>query len=80
MSIIETIQNTAQNHPYLALAMLLLLFGMIISNKLISYVLYFLAFLAILKEFGLIDVLISFLKALPSILSKLSSVFGGVGQ
>ena len=76
-SILSQLQNLAQAHPYLILAILLLLFGAIISNRLVSYLLYFLAFLAILQEFGLVDTLISFLKTLPNLLNKLSSVFGG---
>lgn len=76
-SVFSQIQSLAQAHPYLLLALLLLLFGAIISNKLVSYILYLLAFLAILQEFGLVETLISFIKTLPSLFEKLSSVFGG---
>jgi len=76
-SVFSQIQSLAQAHPYLLLALLLLLFGAIISNKLVSYILYLLAFLAILQEFGLVDALISFLKEVPSMVESLLSVFGG---
>ncbi|RLG49929.1 MAG: t26-9p [Thermoproteota archaeon] len=76
-SILSQLQSLAQAHPYLVLAILLLLFGAIVSNKLASYILYFLAFLAMLQEFGLVETLISFLKEVPSMVESLLSVFGG---
>ncbi|MFA4647872.1 t26-9p [Pyrococcus kukulkanii] len=75
-NILSQAQSLAQGHPYLILAILLLIFGAIISNRLVSYLLYFLAFLAILQEFGLIDVFVSFLKAIPGIIEKMKGVIG----
>ena len=74
--IINTFTEFAQNHPYLALAIVLFLIGALIGKKL-AIVFYILGALALLKDLSLFDVFVNFLKEVPSMLEGLLSVFGG---
>lgn len=72
--LITELQELAGSHPYLLLALLLFLVGTLVSGR-ASIVFYVLGFLALLQEFSLFDVFVSFLKSLPD---KISSFVGGV--
>jgi len=74
--IISTFTEFAQNHPYLALAVILFLIGALIGKKL-AIVFYILGALALLKDLSLFDVFVNFLKEVPSMIEGLLSVFGG---
>jgi len=73
---IDAFKGVATSHPYLALAILLFIIGALIRGK-ASLVFYILGGLALLKEFSLFDVLVSFLKEVPNYVQTLLSVFGG---
>ncbi|MBO8175190.1 MAG: t26-9p [Thermococcus sp.] len=73
---IDAFKGVATAHPYLALAILLFIIGALIRGK-ASLVFYILGGLALLEEFSLFDVFVSFLKDVPSLIDKLLSVFGG---
>jgi len=74
--IINTFTEFAQNHPYLALAIVLFIIGALIGKK-FAIVFYILGALALLKDLSLFDVFVNFLKEVPSMLEGLLSVFGG---
>ncbi|NJF24545.1 t26-9p [Thermococcus sp. Bubb.Bath] len=76
-SVISQFQSIAQAHPYLALAVILFLLSMFSKNKLLDYLLWFLAAIALLKAFGLSDTFFSFLKSVPSTVKEMISMFGG---
>lgn len=73
---IEAFKNLAQGHPYLALAAILFIIGSLVGKK-AGLVFYFLGALALLQEFSLFDVFVSFMKGVPNLIDKLLSVFGG---
>jgi len=74
--IINTFTEFAQNHPYLALAVVLFIIGSLVGKK-AGLIFYFLGALALLKDLSLFDVFVNFLKEVPSMLEGLLSVFGG---
>jgi len=74
--IISAFMEFAQNHPYLALAVVLFLIGALIGKK-FAIVFYLLGALALLKDLSLFDVFIDFLKEVPSMLEGLINAFGG---
>ena len=74
--IINTFTEFAQNHPYLALAVVLFIIGSLVGKK-AGLIFYFIGALALLKDLSLFDVFVNFLKEVPSMLEGLLSVFGG---
>ena len=74
--IINTFTEFAQNHPYLALAIVLFIIGSLVGKK-AGLIFYFLGALALLKDLSLFDVFVNFLKEVPSILEGLINAFGG---
>lgn len=74
--IISAFIEFAQNHPYLALAVVLFAIGALIGKKL-AIVFYLLGALALLKDLSLFDVFVNFLKEVPSMLEDLLNAFGG---
>ena len=74
--IINTFTEFAQNHPYLALAIVLFIIGSLVGKK-AGLIFYFIGALALLKDLSLFDVFVNFLKEVPSMLEGLLSVFGG---
>lgn len=74
--IISAFIEFAQNHPYLALAVVLFAIGALIGKKL-AIVFYLLGALALLKSLSLFDVFVNFLKEVPSMLEGLLNAFGG---
>ena len=74
--IINTFTEFAQNHPYLALAVILFLIGALIGKK-AAIIFYLLGALALLKDLSLFDVFVNFLKEVPSMLEGLINAFGG---
>jgi len=76
-SVINQIQSLTHTHPYIALAVILFLLSMLSKNKLMDYLLWFLAALALLKGFGLTDTFFSFIKSIPSTIKDIISAFGG---
>ena len=74
--IINTFTEFAQNHPYLALAVVLFIIGSLVGKK-AGLIFYFLGALALLKDLSLFDVFVNFLKEVPSMIEGLLSVFGG---
>ena len=74
--ILNQFQALAQGHPYLALGIILIIIGALARGK-SSIVFYTLGALALLKEFGLFDTFVSFLKQVPGMIKDLASVFGG---
>jgi len=77
-SAVNQLQDLAHTHPYLALAIILFLLSFLSKNRVMDYLLWFLATLALLKGFGLVDTFFSFLKQVPEMLKQVSSVLGGV--
>jgi len=74
--IINTFTEFAQNHPYLALAVVLFIIGSLVGKK-AGLIFYFIGALALLKDLSLFDVFVNFLKEVPSMIEGLLSVFGG---
>jgi len=74
--IINTFTEFAQNHPYLALAIVLFIIGSLVGKK-AGLIFYFLGALALLKDLSLFDVFVNFLKEVPSMLEGLINAFGG---
>ena len=74
--IINTFTEFAQNHPYLALAIVLFIIGSLVGKK-AGLIFYFIGALALLKDLSLFDVFVNFLKEVPSMIEGLLSVFGG---
>ena len=74
--IINTFTEFAQNHPYLALAVVLFIIGSLVGKK-AGLIFYFLGALALLKDLSLFDVFVNFLKEVPSMLEGLINAFGG---
>ena len=74
--IISAFMEFAQNHPYLALAIVLFAIGALIGKK-AALIFYLLGALALLKDLSLFDVFVNFLKEVPSILEGLINAFGG---
>lgn len=76
-SVIGQLQGLAHTHPYIALAVILFLLSFLSKNRVMDYLLWFLAALALMKGFGLTDTFFSFLKSVPSTIKGLISMFGG---
>jgi len=76
MNIEEIISEFAQNHPYLALAVVLFIIGSLVGKK-AGLIFYFIGALALLKDLSLFDVFVNFLKEVPSMLEGLINAFGG---
>lgn len=74
--IINTFTEFAQNHPYLALAVVLFIIGSLVGKK-AGLIFYFIGALALLKDLSLFDVFVNFLKEVPSMLEGLINAFGG---
>ena len=74
--IINAFLEFAQNHPYMALAVVLFAIGALIGKKL-AIVFYILGALALLKDLSLFDVFVNFLKEVPSMIEGLINAFGG---
>ena len=73
-AIIDQVHSLAQTHPYLALAIILFLLSFLSKNRIMDYLLWFLAALALLKEFSLFGTLVEFLKGIPEMLKQIGGV------
>lgn len=73
-SLANQFQTLAHRHPYLALAVVLFLLSFLSKNRVMDYLLWFLAALALLKEFSLFGTLVEFLKSIPEMLKQIGGV------
>ncbi len=73
-SAVTQLQDLAHTHPYLALAIILFLLSFLSKNRIMDYLLWFLAALALLKEFSLFGTLVEFLKGIPEMLKQIGGV------
>lgn len=69
INIINTITTISSEYPLLALALILFILSFIINRG--GTVLKVLATIALLQQFGLVNVLLEFLKSLPGLFSSL---------